>query len=90
MPHWNIKLASGVKDSSASWIAKGDEDMESVCVRWGGFEVGRIRCESRLKKHTVSILIILLILPHSNIIPVYREHRTRDELCNHVCIGYCL
>lgn len=58
MPHWTIKLASGGKaESSASWIAKGDEEMENVVVRWGGFEVGRIRCESRARKHTVSFFV---------------------------------
>lgn len=83
MPHWTVKLASGGKaESSASWIAKGDEEMENVVVRWGGFEVGRIRCESRARKHTY----IVNIAPEMNyavmaaLATVFDDLRT-DEGC---------
>jgi hypothetical protein len=52
-PHWTVSLTGASESSSAHWIAKGDEAMESVVVNWGGFCVGRISCPSKRRKHTV-------------------------------------
>jgi hypothetical protein len=52
-PSWIVSLTSTTDNAAAQWIAKGDEAMENVVVTWGGFQVGRIFCESGHKKHTV-------------------------------------
>jgi len=56
-PHWTVSLTSTTDDAAPQWVAKGDEAMENVVVTWGGFQVGRISCESGLKKHTYTVNI---------------------------------
>jgi hypothetical protein len=53
-------------NASAQWIAKGDGAMKNVIVNWGGFQVGRISCESGFKKHTVCLSQILDCQPLAN------------------------
>jgi hypothetical protein len=52
-PHWAVSMGNNSDNASVQWIAKGDEATKNVIVNWGGFQVGRISCESGLKKHTV-------------------------------------
>lgn len=49
-PHWAINLGS--ETGPAEWIATGDKDLESVVVTWGGYQVGRIKLDSKRRKHT--------------------------------------
>ena len=53
-----MSLGTASDNASTQWVAKGDEAMENVIVTWGGFQVGRVSCESGLKKHTVCLALI--------------------------------
>ncbi len=59
-PHWAVNLGSDT--TAAQWTAKGDDQMGSVVVTWGGFQVGRISLESRARKHSY----ILNVAPEIN------------------------
>jgi hypothetical protein len=56
-PHWTVSMGNTSDNASAQWIAKGDGAMKNVIVNWGGFQVGRISCESGFKKHTYTVSI---------------------------------
>jgi hypothetical protein len=58
-----VSLGSTSDNASTQWVAKGDEAMQNMIVSWGGFEVGRISCESGLKKHTVRFPPCIPCLP---------------------------
>ncbi|PBP17175.1 hypothetical protein BUE80_DR012043 [Diplocarpon rosae] len=79
-PHWTIYL--GDDPMNTQWNANGDDDLQSVSVTWGGFQVGRISAESRRDKHTY----ILTVAPEMNycvmaaLTTVFDDLRT-DEGC---------
>lgn len=81
-PYWVVSLGGDAKNSVVQWIAKGDEDLESLLITWGGFQVGRISAEAGFKKHKYSVAIA----PEMNyaimaaLVTVFDDLRT-DESC---------
>lgn len=66
LPQWTVKLAS-CDGIAVQWDAKG-RGTETVVVRQAGVEVGRIRCESGHRSHSVSFSSCLnMVWVHSEV-----------------------
>jgi len=52
-----VNLDSENESLDHQWNVKGDEALQNVTVTWGGLDVGRISCSSKLQNHTYTVTI---------------------------------